>query len=113
MIAQIDSALRAIDHAASQDFKWWFLGLLALGLVALWLMIKLFIKRDERLSNRLDKVQDEHTKTLLDLNTRQAQIIAENTMALGRLAAALEKIADHLPNPRDERPYSNAPRLGG
>jgi hypothetical protein len=34
-------------------------------------------------------------------------------MALGRLAAALEKIADHLPNPRDERPYSNAPRLGG
>ena len=100
LIAQLDEALRAVDHAASQDFKWWFLGLLCIGLIALYLLARFFVERDRRLSNRLDKVQDEHTATLTNMNTQQATIIAENTVAYRELGQALRHIAEHLPEAR-------------
>lgn len=95
----IDDTLKLVDKGAAADFKWWFFGLL---LAVLGCAVKLYT----RLSARLEKVQDDHTKTLKEINVRQATIIAENTHAYRELAQALLRLADHLPELRHPRGVS-------
>jgi hypothetical protein len=95
-LAQINEAVKVIDHAADKDFRWWFMGLLVIGLMALFGLAKVGKGFLDRLSNRLDAVQDGNTKYLQDTGHKQLTVIAENSLAMNRIGQALEKIAGHL-----------------
>ncbi len=51
-------------------------------------------KREERLSNRIEKLEDEQREIILPLVERSTQVIAENTTVMQRLERALHKLAE-------------------
>src|SRR3954467_7371944 len=87
--AQIESATKLIDHAAEQDMRWWFLGLLIFGSVALWLVARYWAERHDRMSERLDKVQDGQTGYLKDSNAKLAEVVADNATAFKEFSQTL------------------------
>jgi len=89
LFAQLDSATKLIDHAAEQDMRWWFLGLLIFGSVALWLVARYWADRHDRMSERLDKVQDGQTAYLKDSNARLAEVVAANSTAFKEFSQSL------------------------
>lgn len=54
-------------------------------------------KREERLSNRIEKLEDEQREVILPLVERSTQVIAENTTVMQRLEVALHKLAEGKP----------------
>jgi hypothetical protein len=50
-------------------------------------------KREERLSNRIEKLEDEQREIILPLVERSTQVIAENTTVMQRLERALHRLA--------------------
>src|SRR3954471_24515956 len=82
ILAQIESATKLIDHAAAQDMRWWFLGLLVVGGVSLWVVARYWADRHDRMTERLDKVQDSQTSYLKDSNARLVEVVADNSAAM-------------------------------
>ena len=81
-VAQIETATKFIDHAAAQDMRWWFLGLLVVGGVSLWVVARYWADRHDRMTERLDKVQDGQTAYLKDSNARLVEVVADNSAAM-------------------------------
>lgn len=48
-------------------------------------------KREDRLSNRIEKLEDEQRETILPLVEKTTEVIAHNTAVMQRLEAALNK----------------------
>ena len=92
LLAQIESATQLIDHAAAQDMRWWFLGLLVVGGVSLWVVARYWADRHDRMTERLDKVQDSQTAYLKDSNARLAEVIADNSAAMKAFSQTIEAV---------------------
>src|SRR4051812_34096279 len=82
LLAQVDEALKTLDHAAQMDMKWWFLGLLGTGLAAIWMVARYFTIRHDALSTRLDKVQDDRTSELKENNGRLVKVIEDSNQII-------------------------------
>jgi uncharacterized membrane-anchored protein YhcB (DUF1043 family) len=99
VLAQITETMRALDHAAAQDMRWWFLGLLmTVGLAVGW-VARYFGRRHDRLSDRLDRVQDEHTEYLQEQGDKMAGALRDNASAFRQFGAAIESFNKHLIKP--------------
>lgn len=51
-------------------------------------------KREERLSSRIEKLEDEQREIILPLVERSTHVIAENTSVMQRLEQSLQKLAE-------------------
>ncbi len=81
-IAQAETILRAADHAAAQDFRWWFVALLIIGIIVALILFRWFDAQLTRLAQRLDSVQDAHTEFLSGELVTTREALAKNTTAL-------------------------------
>src|SRR3954453_4000250 len=91
-LAQVETATKLIDHAAAQDMRWWFLGLLVVGGVALWLVARYWAERHDRMSERLDRVQDGQTAYLKESNAHLAQVVADNSTAFKEFSQTMNAV---------------------
>lgn len=99
-LAQITDAQKLLDHAAAQDMRWWFLGLLGVMLAGIYFLARYWGSRHDRLSERLDKVQDERTRHLEGQNAQIIMVLGENTIALRKFSevvASAQHLLDRLP----------------
>lgn len=103
-LAQIDAAAKLIDHAAQQDMRWWFLGLLVFGSIALWLVARYWAERHDRMTERLDKVQDCQTAYLKESNSRLAEVVADNAAAFKEFSQTISAVK-HLFAGRTNSPH--------
>ncbi|HEV7405145.1 MAG TPA: hypothetical protein VGO11_19535 [Chthoniobacteraceae bacterium] len=94
-IAQIETATKFIDHAAAQDMRWWFLGLLVVGGAALWIVARYFAARHDRMSERLDKVQDSQGEYLKASNAQLVNVVADNSATMKQFSATFAAV-QHL-----------------
>ena len=92
IFAQIESATKLIDHAAEQDMRWWFLGLLVVGGAALWIVARYWASRHDRMTERLDKVQDNQTTYLKDSAARLVEVVADNSAALKAFSQTVDSV---------------------
>lgn len=51
-------------------------------------------KREDRLTTRIEKLEDEQREIILPLVEKSTSVIAENTKVMDRLERALEKLSD-------------------
>lgn len=55
-------------------------------------------KREDRLTSRVEKLEDEQRETILPLVEKSTTVISANTEVMRRLEAAFEKILESKPN---------------
>jgi ABC-type Zn uptake system ZnuABC Zn-binding protein ZnuA len=91
----MNEIITVTDHAARMDDRWMFVALLIIGILAIGVLVKWFMKRwdasDQRVTemqDRLDGVRDAHILYLQTANQDLAKTIAENT--------AIIKSASHV-----------------
>lgn len=101
-LAQVSDATKLLDHAAAQDMRWWFLGLLGVMMAGIYFLARYWGTRHDRLSERLDRVQDERTKYLEGQNAQMMQVLGENTIALRKFSEAVQGV-QHLFEPAPQR----------
>ena len=92
MLAQVESATKLIDHAAEKDMRWWFLGLLVVGGAALWVVARYWASRHDRMSERLDKVQDSQTAYLKESNARLVEVVSDNSAAFKEFSQTIATV---------------------
>lgn len=107
ILAQLETATRFADHAAEKDVRWWFVALLvfvlfAFGSIAL-SGIRYFTRRHDKLSDRLDQVQDNQTKYLQDTNQRLVGVIEQNSRIMSGFSETV-KAVQHLFQKKDSSP---------
>lgn len=91
-LAQLDTAIKTLDHAAAMDMKWWFLGMLAIFLGSTYLRDKKADARHDALAARLDKVQDDHTSYLKDCNGRILSVIERSNEVFAKFTEICSQV---------------------
>ena len=94
-LAQLETVTKLVDHAAQQDMRWWFLGALMSGGAGLMLLARYWTQRHDRLSDRLDRVQDAHTAYLQQGQAKLAEVVGENAAAMREFSHAISAV-EHL-----------------
>lgn len=92
LLAQLESVTELVDHAAAQDMRWWFLGLLIFGGAALYLVARYWAVRHDKLSERLDRVQDAQTHYLQENNARLVGALEHSTAAMHGFSAVVAAV---------------------
>lgn len=106
IIAQITEVLEAADHAASQDFRWWFVVLLIIGLIVAYGLFQHFEKlrmelkeecseaRKETAEARRETAEsrEQFSEHLEGQNGKLMVVLGDNTAAMNRLAEVAHKL---------------------
>jgi hypothetical protein len=89
MLAQIETIIKATDHAALKDDRWMFIALLVIGISIFVLLVKWFMARwdssDQRVTqmqDQLNAVRDAHIHYLQGVNEQLATVLAKNTAVI-------------------------------
>lgn len=90
--AQLETATKVIDHAAQQDMRWWVLALLVVVGLTLRVLARYWTGRYDKLSDRLDRVQDERTHYLEQNGAKLVETIADNAAAMREFSHAISAV---------------------
>jgi Ca2+/H+ antiporter len=78
-----------LDHAAQQSDRWMFIALLAIGLLAMWMLARYFARQHDVLSAKLDETNKYVRETVTNLVAKTNTALEANTAAFREIEPLL------------------------
>jgi sensor histidine kinase regulating citrate/malate metabolism len=92
----LDTAIKAVDHAAHQDDRWMFVALLVIGLVTIWFLARYFMRQIAELQQEIATVRSEFETHLKTANADMVAALTKSTEVIAHNSAIIEQIQRKL-----------------